>query len=72
MKCKFCEESFGFNRDREEHTKLIHKKIEIFQCKICHEKCKGSDNFDKHLTFVNGTNHWYINLGMRELRRSLS
>ncbi len=53
------------------HMKSVHNLIPIFQCKICHEKYKGEDEFDKHLQFTHGTNHWDLNLAMKQSLRDL-
>jgi ABC-type iron transport system FetAB ATPase subunit len=71
MKCHFCHESFLDSFSREDHEKIIHHKIKIYQCKICHEKKRGINSFDKHLTFTHGTSHWQINLGLRQTTRLL-
>ena len=67
--CHFCTESFSYSFSCEDHEKTIHKKIKIYVCKICHEKKRGMNNFDKHLTFTHGTNHWLINLELRQAIR---
>jgi hypothetical protein len=70
--CKYCSESFDDSFTCEDHTKLIHKKVPVYICKICKEKYLGTDNFDKHLTFAHGTKHWEINLGLKQMTRMMS
>ncbi len=44
----------------------------IYTCKVCNEKCKGTDDFDKHLQYTHGTNHWTINLALKETKRQFA
>ena len=39
-------------------------------CKHCNEPFNSDDpdKFDRHLTFVHGTNHWDINQKLKELK----
>ena len=67
--CKHCLKRFETWELFYIHLKEAHNRIPIFTCKICQEKCNGIDEFDKHLTFVHGTNHWYLNLAMNETKR---
>ena len=72
MRCNFCSKSFTDSFSCEVHERTIHHKIQIYTCKICHEKNRGIDSFDKHLTFTHGTNHWHINLGLKQIMRNMS
>ena len=69
--CKHCSEVFSNWGEFDRHLKAIHNRVRIFTCKICQEKCKGNDEFDKHLEFTHGTNHWSLNLAMKDARRKL-
>ena len=70
--CSFCDESFFDSFSCENHEKKIHHKIKIYECKICHERKRGIDSFDKHLTYAHGTNHWPINLALKQSLRDMA
>jgi hypothetical protein len=53
------------------HIESIHNILPKYTCKICDEKFIGSDEFDKHLQFNHGTNHWDLNLGLKQIKRTL-
>ena len=53
------------------HMKAAHNLPPVNICTICKEKCVGNDAFDKHLQFVHGTNHWSLNLGIKQVNRTL-
>ncbi|MBC8501707.1 MAG: hypothetical protein H8D35_01100 [Nitrosopumilus sp.] len=55
----------------QRHMKAVHNKVPINTCKICSEKFKGNDEFDKHLQFTHGTNHWDLNLAMKQVLRDM-
>jgi|APSaa5957512535_1039671.scaffolds.fasta_scaffold03151_18 hypothetical protein len=67
--CRHCKEQFGDWITFDRHLKAVHNKIKILTCKVCNEKCKGVDKFDQHLQFTHGTNHWDINLAMKDAWR---
>ncbi len=69
--CKYCNEMFYDMDEHERHLKLAHHKVPVFVCKICNEGIKGTDNFDKHLQFTHGTNHWDLNLGLKQPKRMI-
>jgi len=55
----------------QRHMKAVHNKVPINICKICNEKCIGNDEFDKHLQFTHGTNHWTRSLELKQVNRTL-
>ncbi len=55
----------------QRHMEAVHNKLPVNICKICHEEFLGNDEFDKHLQFTHGTNHWTVNLASRDARRKL-
>ena len=69
--CPWCDAIFADSSALERHTKAVHDKVPVFQCKKCTEKFRGSDEFDLHLTQVHGTTHWNINLLMKQAKRWL-
>ena len=70
--CKHCLKVFSNWGKFDRHLKAVHNKIRILTCKICKEKYKGVDEFDKHLEFSHGTNHWRLNLALKDLRRKFT
>lgn len=72
VKCNFCNEFFHDSFSCENHEKATPHKIKIYECKICHEKKRGINSFDKHLSFTHGTNHWHINLVLKHVMRNIS
>jgi len=72
MRCNFCSKSFEDSFSCEDHEKTVHNKIQLYTCKICHEKNRGIDSFDKHLTFTHKTNHWHINLALKQTMRDMA
>ena len=71
MRCNFCSKSFEDSFSCEDHEKTVHNKIQLYTCKICHEKNRGIDSFDKHLTFTHNTSHWHINLALKQTMRAM-
>ena len=53
------------------HMEAVHNKFPVYICKICNEKCIGNDAFDKHLQFTHGTNHWDLNLALKQSKRDI-
>ncbi len=69
--CKYCNEMFYDMDGHERHLKLAPHKVPVFVCKICNEEIKGTANFDKHLQFTHGTNHWDLNLALKQTKRMI-
>ncbi len=69
--CKICKFSHSSIVVYQRHMEAVHNKLPVNQCKICHEKFLGNDEFDKHLQFTHGTNHWDLNLAMKQSLRDL-
>jgi hypothetical protein len=67
----FCNEFFHDSFSSEDHEKTTHHKIKIYECKICHVRTRGINSFDKHLSFTYGTNHWQINLALKQDMRNM-
>lgn len=69
--CKICDyktrDPLAFDR----HMEFAHNKLPKYTCKLCNEKFVGDDDFDKHLEFTHGTNHWTLNLGIKDTRRMM-
>ena len=55
----------------QRHMKAIHNKLPVNICKICNERFVGNDEFDKHLQFTHGTNHWDLNLALKQSKRDI-
>jgi len=55
----------------QRHMKAIHNKLPVNICKICNERFVGNDEFDKHLQFTHGTNHWDLNLALKQIKRDI-
>ena len=55
----------------QRHMKTIHNKLPVNICKICNERFVGNDEFDKHLQFTHGTNHWDLNLALKQSKRDI-
>ncbi len=67
--CKICDYKNTSPMAFVRHMEYSHNNLPLNICKICKEEYLGNDEFDKHLQFTHGTNHWTINLGMKEARR---
>lgn len=69
--CKICDYKNGSKLVFERHMEFAHNKLPKSTCKICNEEFIGNDNFDKHLEFTHGTNHWSLNLGIKQAHRMI-
>ena len=67
--CKICEYKTRNPMSFERHMEFAHNILPKYTCKLCNEKFVGNNDFDKHLEFTHGTNHWTINLGLKETKR---
>ncbi len=67
--CKICLKEFDNWIIFDRHILAVHNKVRVFECIKCGEKCKGVDKFDQHLEFTHGTNHWTLNLAMKNAWR---
>ena len=67
--CNYASLSPSRDFEVEDHMKTEHGMSLKLPCKLCHETLEGINEFDKHMTFTHGTNHWQLNLGMREAKR---
>ena len=56
----------------QRHMEILHNIIPNYTCKLCNEKYRGNDEFDKHLEFTHGTNHWSLNLASKQVNRIIS
>jgi hypothetical protein len=69
-----CQECGGILQDLAAlmiHMENTHNKHAVLICKICHEKCIGNDDFDRHLQFTHGTKHWSLNLVLKQTKRDI-
>jgi len=69
--CKDCGTEFSDSSEFELYMDKVHNKVRVLTCKICDEKFKGYDNFDKHLEFTHGTSHWSLNLALKQIKRDI-
>jgi hypothetical protein len=70
-KCSRCDFEYPSIVVYQRHMKAVHNLLPVNICKICNEKCIGNDEFDKHLQFTHGTNHWDLNLILKQTKRTL-
>ena len=52
--CSECKKKFHSNVELKVHMKLMHQKIDEFNCNICDRKFKRRWNLRSHLNFVHG------------------
>ena len=67
-----CQECGGILQDLAAlliHMNKTHDQIPKLQCILCNEKYSGFDVFDKHLQYAHGTNHWGLNLALKQTNR---
>lgn len=69
--CKECKYAHSSIVVFQRHMAAVHNKLPVNICKICNEKIIGNDDFDKHLQFTHGTNHWDLNLAMKQSLRDI-
>jgi hypothetical protein len=72
MNCQDCGEPLQDKVALFIHMDKIHNKTPKLICKLCDEECLGLDDFDKHLEFTHGTNHWSLNLAIKQINRTIS
>ena len=70
-KCKECDYVHTDILTFQRHMEFAHNQLPVNQCKMCHKKFLGNDEFDKHLQFTHGTNHWDLNLALKQSLRDL-
>ena len=71
LKCKICKFATLDFEVLERHMINLHNKPLTSNCKICNEAIDGLDEFDKHLQYTHGTNHWDLNLASKDVKRKL-
>ncbi len=69
--CKICDYKTRNPMSFERHMEYSHNKLPNYTCKLCKEEFVGNDEFDKHLQFTHGTNHWDLNLGLKQTKRMI-
>lgn len=69
--CKICDYRTRSQMSFERHMEFAHNKLPRYTCKLCNEDFIGNNAIDKHLQFAHGMNHWDLNLGLKEVNRTI-